>query len=180
MDLSYVSQNARTIVSNGIFWSALGSIGTLIATFLAFRAIQQSNKHLEIEQTPHVVLDHIIREGSRYGFAIKNIGRGPAVHITFSTSGDMSKRNNAFFSNDQSHSANFYPFEESHYWYVDGNVLDGLKHKNDYAYLYIFCNSQSNAVFRTKVKIKRIIKEGNNVAYVVMENKFKEIKGGGI
>ncbi len=157
------------------FISLIGSIGTFAAAVFAGFALHQSNKQLRIEQTPHVVLDHIIRESNRYGFAIKNIGRGPAVHITFNTSDDISKRNNAFFSNDQPHSANFYPFEESHYWYVDGNVLDGLKYKNDYAYLYIFYNSQSNELFITKVKIKRIAKEGNNVAYVVMENQFNKI-----
>lgn len=165
------SPDLRTVIE------LMGSIGTFAAAFFAWFALRQSNKQLRIEQTPHVVLDHIVRESSRYGFAVKNIGRGSAVHITFRISDDISKRNNAFFSNDQQHSANFYPFEESHYWYVDGNVLDDLKHKSGYAYLYIFYNSQSNSLFMTKVKIKRIVKEGNNVVYVVMENKFKEIKG---
>ena len=154
-------------------WEVGVAVGTISAAYYAYAAIREANRRLAIEQTPHVVLDHIIRKSNRYGFAIKNIGRGPAVHITFSTSDAISKRNNAFFSNDQPHSANFYPFEESHYWYVDGNVLDSLKHKNDYAHLYIFYENQSNVLFMTKVKIKRIIKEGNNVAYIVMENKFE-------
>lgn len=148
----------------------LGAVGAITASVAAWFAIRQSNKQLKIEQTPYVVLDHIIREGDRYGFAIKNIGRGPAVHITFSISDKKSRRNDAFFSNDQQHSANFYPFEESHYWFVDGNVIDNLKHDNDFASLYIFFNNQSDETFMTKVKIKRIIKSGGNVTYVVMEN----------
>lgn len=179
--ISSVSGNVNQIVNPSFNLKSLievvSAIATVFAASAAWFAIRQSNKRLEIEQTPYVVLDHIKRESSRYGFAIKNIGRGPAVHITFSTSDDIFKRNNAFFSNDQPHSANFYPFEESHYWYVDGNVLDNLKHKNDYAYLYVFYSSQFNSPFMTKVKIKRIVKDGNNVAYVVMENRFEELKG---
>lgn len=136
-NLSQINTNPLDLKT---FIELVGSIGTFVAAVFAGFALRQSNKQLRIEQIPHVVLDHIVRESSRYGFATKNIGRGPAVHVTFSTGDDISKRNNAFFSNDQPHSANFYPFEESHYWYVDGNVLDSLKHKNDYAYLYIFYN----------------------------------------
>lgn len=156
-------------------WEVAVAFGTIAAAYFAYTAILESNKRLKIEQTPHVVLDCIIRENNRYGFVIKNIGRGPAVHITFSTGDDISKRNNGFFSNDQPHSANFYPFEKSHDWYVDGRVLDDLKHEHDYAYLYIFYSSQYDALFMTKVKIKRILKEDNDVTYVVMENKVEEL-----
>jgi len=31
--------------------------------------------------------------------------------------------------------------------------------------------------YMTIAKIKRIVKEGNDVAYVVMENQFKNLKG---
>jgi hypothetical protein len=161
--VSTSSFDIRTLIES------ISAIGTFIAAVFAGLALRQSNKQLKIEQTPYMVLDHIVRDGNRYGFATKNVGRGPAVNITFNKSDKMSKRNDAFFSNDQQHSANFYPFEESHYWYVDGNVIDKLKHDNDYAFLYIFYNNQSDETFMTKVKIKRI-KPGGNVAYVVMEN----------
>ena len=160
------------------FWSMLSSLGTIVALTAAWFAIRQSNKQLEIEQTPHVILDHIKRIGHRYGFAVKNVGRGPAVHIIFSRNGDATSRNEGFFSNDQNHSANFFPSEESHYWMVDENTLDELKHdENGFTHLYIFFEGQSNILYKTVVKIKRITDKNKNSAYVVMENKFCELKG---
>lgn len=154
----------------------IGALGAISASVAAWFAIRQSNKQLKIEQTPYVILDHIVRENNRYGFSIKNIGKGSAISITLSKDNELYKRNAAFFSNDQPHSANMMPQEESHYWMVDGHVLDNLKHVDSFAYLYIFFESQSNNLFITNVKIKRIVKSGGNVGYVVMENKFEDLK----
>lgn len=131
-----------------------------------------------IGQTPYVVLDHIIKSENRFGFAYKNIGKGSAVSVTFSKNEDISSRNNAFFSNDQPHSTNLRSEEESHYWYVDNYVLENLSFSSeDFAFLYIFYESQSNIVFRTKIKIKKIIKSGGIIEYIVMENQFEDLRG---
>ncbi len=155
----------------------LGAIGAIAASIAAWFAIRQSNKQLEIEQTPYVALDHIKRDQSRYGFSIRNIGKGSAVSVTFSTSDKISKRNSAFFSDDQPHSANLTPSEISQYWMVDGNVLDSLKVTDNFSYIYIFFESQSNRIFQTKVKIKKTIDKKGDAAYVVMENQVIEVKG---
>lgn len=132
-------------------------------------------QQLKIEQTPYVVLDHIRKHENRFGFAIKNIGRGPAVSVTFSKSDNISIRNEPFFSNDQPHSVNLMSQEESHYWVVDNNVLENLHFENSFANLNIFFENQFSIWFRTKVKIKSIIKSGGVVEYTVMENQFEEL-----
>lgn len=157
-------------------WNVIGSLGAAAAALAAFGAIRQSNKQLKIEQTPYVTLDHILRQENRFGFAIKNIGKGPAVHVTFSISDKTSNRNEAFFSDDQPHSANLRSSEESHYWMVDNNVLERLSLKGGFAFLYIFFEDQANNLFRTRVKIKKIIKSGGIIEYTVMENQFEELK----
>ena len=155
----------------------VGAVGAITASVAAWFAIRQSNKQLKIEQTPYVTLDHIKRIENRYGFAIKNIGRGPAINITFCKSLDTSTRNEPFFSNDQPHSANLMSPEESHCWMVDGNILDNMEVIDNFSYIYIYFESQSRSMFRTKVKIKKIVNNGGDGGYVVMENQFEELKG---
>lgn len=155
----------------------IGATGAIAAAGAAWFTIQQSNKQLKIEQTPYVTLDHIKRIENRYGLAIKNIGRGPAVNITFSKSLNKSCRNEPFFSNDQPHSANLMSPEESHYWMVDGNILDNLKVMENFSYVYLYFESQSKVIFRTKVKIKKIINNKGDGEYIVMENQYEELKG---
>jgi len=160
------SFNINTLIELG------ASIGSLGAALFAWQALRQSNKQKKIEQTPYIVLDHIRKVGDRFGFAVKNIGKGPAVDITFSLEKNISSRNNAFFSDDQPHSANFRSMEESHYWKTDPGNLDKLIFKNGFASLYIFFDDQSLQTYRTKVKIKKVGKAPNH-KYIVMENLFE-------
>lgn len=154
----------------------LGSIGSVSAVVVAWFAIKQSNKQLKIEQTPYVVLDHIRIISPRVGFAIKNIGKGPAMSITFNISGDLEDRNDAFFSNDQPHSANLSSSEESHYWEVDLHVIQNLyNHGNDFAYIFIIYQNQLGAFLRTNVKVQKIVKSGGRIEFIVMENQVEEI-----
>lgn len=155
---------------------SLGAVGTIGAAIAAWFAINLSNKRLKIEQTPYIVLDHIKRIDERldyrFGFAVKNIGRGPAINITFSVNKDFSRRNDAFFSDDQPHSANFTSMEVSYYWEVDANRLDNLIFKRGFAFLYIFFEDQASSLFRTKVKVKKI-GTASTLKYIVMENQFE-------
>ena len=153
------------------------AIGTLAAAIFAGFALRQSNKQLKIEQSPYLVLDHIKPYGrNQVGFYIKNIGRGPAMHITFSLIEQSSNRNDAFFSNDQPHSANLSSQTESGWWLVDTHTLTRLAFNDSYAYLFAYFESQAGNLYRTNVKIKKITKSGGIIEYIVMENKVIELK----
>lgn len=165
----YYSQINTSPLDMKTLIESVSAIGTFVAAVFAGLALRQSNKQLKIEQTPYIVLDHIRKVGDRFGFAVKNIGRGSAINITFSIEENISSRNDAFFSDDQPHSANFRSMEESHYWKTDASRLDNLIFKNGFAFLYIFFEDQSFSPYRTKVKIKSIGKRPNH-KYIVMEN----------
>lgn len=155
----------------------LSTFGSVAAAVAAWIALRQSNKKLEIEQTPYVVLDHIrFIDSTKFGFSIKNVG-GPALRVTFSEKGNIDNRNDAFFSDDQPHSANLRTAEESHYWKVDSVVLEELSFESGYAYLYCFFEDQAGSLFRTKVKIKKISKDDGSIRYIVMENEVNKLKG---
>ncbi len=174
--IASVSGNYNLINSHSFDLKTLigtvSAIGTFVAAVFAGLALRQSNKQLKIEQTPYIVLDHIRRVGNRFGFAVKNIGRGSAINITFSVSKDILNRNEAFFSNDQPHSANFKSMEESHYWKTDARTLNNLVFKKDYAFLYIFFEDQSGKSYKTMVKIKKIGTVPNH-KFIVMKNQLE-------
>lgn len=109
-------------------WEALGSIGAIFAVVVAILAIRQSNKHLEIEQEPYVVISDGIdvggidsnanSQGKRYLLLnIKNVGRGPAIRVTMST--NRRNPNQAFFQSDQPHSVDLASGQEKTKWKID-------------------------------------------------------------
>lgn len=160
-------------------WIVLQSIGTIAAVLVAILAIRQSNKHLKVEQTPYVVVEQIGKKASLVEISIKNIGRGPALHVTCSKSDDPKKRNESFFRDTQPHSVNLASGEKHSEWIVDRNVFDDLNSDSEnYKHLFVFCEGQLGILYRTDVKIKDIEEERGSKCYVVMENKIQEIKIG--
>lgn len=158
---------------NSVQITAFGTVAAVIVAWLAFR---QSNKHLRIEQTPYVVVDNIEKKPSLVEISIKNVGRGPALHITCSKSDDPKKRNDAFFRNTQPHSANLSGGDGKETWIVDRNVFDNLsKDDGGFKHFFVFCESQLNTVYRTDVKIKDFNEDRGTNAYVIMENKIEEL-----
>lgn len=151
----------------------IGAVGAIAAAGAAWFAIRHSSKQLNIEQTPYVVLDKIHRNNG-YEFIVKNIGRGPAINITCCESKNEKDRNNGFFSDDQPHSVNLESSGKSEPWHVDGERIDNLeRHEDTFSFVYIFFESQSNALYRTTAKIKR--SKSSETKYTVMTNEFEKI-----
>lgn len=69
--------------------NTLTSIGTLLSVFFAYKALRQTSKQLEIEQTPYVVLKERIGTSApdnRIHIAqLKNLGKGSAFGIRLTT-----------------------------------------------------------------------------------------------
>jgi len=151
------------------------AVASFVAARLAYLTLRQLKTQLETEQEPFIVArDDISLQENNYKIKLKNVGRGPALHITGCRTSNEKERNDAFFMNDQSHSknlcANNADSEGEKQWRVDKPTIDSLKeHKENneiYKYFYFFYESQLGSVYYTKVKIK---KDGNN--FIVMENR---------
>lgn len=157
-------------------WGILESIVGIAAVIVALFAIRQSNKHLKTEQTPYVVVEHIEKKPSSVEISIKNVGKGPALHVTCSKSDDRKNRNKAFFRNTQSHSVNLDSGGSQLDWIVDRNIFNDLITDSEgFKHLFVFCESQLNILYRTNVKIKDIEEERGASCYVTMENKIEEL-----
>lgn len=160
-------------------WIVLQSIGTIAAVLVAIFAIRQSNKHLKVEQTPYAVVEHVEKKASSVEITVKNVGKGPALHVTCSKSDDSKNRNEPFFRDTQPHSVNLASGEKQSEWIVDRNVFDDLNSDSEnYKHLFVFYEGQLGILYRTDVKIKDIEEERGSKCYVVMENKIEEIKIG--
>src|SRR3989344_1651868 len=67
------------------FWEVTVSVGTIATAYFALAALRQSNRQLEIEQTPYVVLKDRIAtaaNGHVHTMSLINIGKGMAANIT--------------------------------------------------------------------------------------------------
>lgn len=158
-------------------WVILESIGTIAAVIVALFAIRQSNKHLKVEQTPYAVVEHIEKKTSLVEISIKNVGKGPALHVTCSKSDDPKNRNEHFFRDTQPHSINLASGESWLNWIVDREVFNDLTTDGEgYIHFFVFCESQLNILYKTDVKIKDIEEERGASCYVVMENKVEDVE----
>jgi len=65
-------------------WDFLIVVGTISAGYFAYRALIESNKRLEIEQSPYIVFTDRITTNAHnqvHTISLKNIGRGSAMNI---------------------------------------------------------------------------------------------------
>ena len=178
-------------------WEVAVAFGTVAAAYFAYAAIRESNKRLEIEQTPHVVLkDRISTAGSGkdeqlHIISLKNIGKGSAVKITASSDpeGKIS-----IIEGSNPHSIDLASGEYHNNWAIDeGQVVKGLakqdkkiesvirdvpdeaklkdneKDNADFC-LFIWYENQAGNRYRTVVKIRH-----SGYFFKVMENKFEKI-----
>lgn len=70
-------------------WEVFVTFGTILTAIIALKAINQSNKQMELEQTPYVVLkDGVVTapstqkpKGKLHSVSIKNVGKGSSYNI---------------------------------------------------------------------------------------------------
>jgi|GEM_PF-3472506 len=115
------------------FWSLFEVTGVfataIIAIWVGIKSISQSNKQLEIEQTPHVVMkDHLQLAGSSHQHLhmvfVTNVGRGAAlnVHVTSDPAGKVSAADGS-----NPHSKNIGSGANDSWAIDEGHVIVGLK-----------------------------------------------------
>lgn len=116
-------------------WEVGAAVGTILAALAAYAAIKQSSKQLEIEQTPHVVLQDHIGTTNDYSahemrtrvhtIKVKNVGRGSAIHIsvTADPEGEIS-----IIEGSNPHTINLAAKEYNNSWAIDETqVIKGLE-----------------------------------------------------
>lgn len=178
-------------------WEVAVATGTIAAAYFAYAAIRESNKRLEVEQTPYVVLkDRIFTAGSGKDehldlISLKNIGKGSAVKITASSDpeGQIS-----IIEGSNPHSIDLASGDYHNNWAIDeGQVVKGLakqgkkiksvikdvpneanleddeKDNADF-YLFIWYENQAGNRYRTVVQIRH-----SGYFFKVMENKFEKV-----
>ena len=116
-------------------WEAAVATGTFTAAYFAYQAIQESNKRLEIEQSPHVVIQNGIsiavdfNEVDRlHTISLKNIGKGRALNIvaTADPEGKIS-----IIDGSNPNSIDLRDGEVNTSWAIDERqVIKGLKKQN--------------------------------------------------
>lgn len=187
------------------FWEVTVSVGTIATAYFAFAAIKQaikeskqaakqSNKQLEIEQTPYVVLrDRIttVTGGHVHTMSLANIGRGMAANVTASTdpSGNIS-----IIDGSNPHSIDFASGGVNSGWALDdgqfirglaqqgikikSNVLADIPDENGLAvkdkdkadfYVYLRYQDQIGHTYITRTKIRH-----SGSFLKVMENKVQK------
>ncbi len=181
---------------NSRVWDIGVSLSALLVVYFAYRAVKQTSKQLEIEQTPYVVLsDRITTAGDDrlHTISLKNIGRGSAVNITATTDpqGKIS-----IIEGSNPHSINLASKDYHNGWAIDeGQLIKGLKnqgkiikksiiqelpdensidkeeekYKSEF-FIYIWYNDQYGHRYETEAKIRR-----SGLFFKVMENKFKRL-----
>lgn len=178
-------------------WEVGVSFGTVAAALFAYKAIIESNRRLEIEQTPYVVLkERVYTAGSGRSehlhiISLKNVGKASAVRIIATTDpeGEIS-----IIEGSNPHSIDLAPAEPHNNWAIDEQrVIEGLakqgkivrsvvrdipdentlrvdqKDKADFN-LFIWYENQQGNRYQTIVKIRH-----SGVFFKVMENKFEKI-----
>jgi hypothetical protein len=183
-------------ISSSRFWDMGVSIGTLLAAFFAFRAVRQTSKQLEIEQTPYIVMSDRIStaaEGRMHTISLKNIGRGSAINVTV-TSDPEGKI--SIIEGTNPHSINLSSAEPHNGWAIDeSRVIEGLKiqgieikksisqelpdennakneneiKKSDF-FIYIWYKNQYGHRYKTEAKMRH-----SGPFFKVMENNFKKL-----
>lgn len=108
-------------------WEASVAFGTLSAAYFAYGAIRESNKRLELEQAPYVVLQYNISLASDrlHTISVKNTGKGLAANIRATTDpkGEIS-----IIEVSNSHTIELKSGEVNTGWAIDENqVIKGLK-----------------------------------------------------
>lgn len=175
-------------------WQAAATFGSLAALYFAYRAIIQSSKQLEAEQTPYVVMkNHIVMVDNStrmHMVMFENIGKGLAANITLTADpeGKIS-----IIEGSNPHTVNLGSGQYDNGWAVDeARVIEGLqlqgknittnvisdipdensvadKNESDF-YLYYWYQDQTGQKYLTKTKIRH---SGNFLK--VMENKIRRL-----
>jgi hypothetical protein len=152
-------------------WDVAIAVGTILAAYFAYKAINQSNKQLEVEQEPYVVVNSSINliSNGRHMITLKNVGRGSALRITCSV--DKEDKDKPFFETTESHSYNL-SMNDHITAQANDSVIDKIKQNivNNKDGFYIFYKSQLGKAYITKVKLKEIPNK-----LVFMENDRIEI-----
>ena len=165
---------------------AVSSLAVIVSLYSSHQSNKHIEKQLEIEQEPYVVIldgmyvnePHTSRPGQvPFVLKIKNIGRGPALRVTVTTS--RTDQNKAFFEASEPHSIDLSSGDEKFDWKVDENNLDvyiGESYEglhidtlltSNPVYLYVYCYDQLGKIHKTKTKLESC----NPYPYLkVMEN----------
>lgn len=156
-------------------WEVAVAFGTLATAYFAFAAIRESNKRLKIEQTPYVVVQHVEKKPSMVEISIKNVGRGPALHVTCSNSDKFGDRNLPFFLNKEPHSVNLASGDTHDNWITERQTFEKLASSEGFKHFYLYYESQLHVLYRTYVKIKDVSEDRGDNLYVIMENRVEEL-----
>lgn len=111
-------------------WEATITFGTIAAAYFAYAAIAESNKRLEIEQTPHLVFSNHIGSAHNNNLnqlinvQLKNIGKGRAVNVRI-TADD--KKRISIVEGSNSNSIDLKEGENMSWAIDEGQVIKGLK-----------------------------------------------------
>lgn len=192
----------ESVISNiitRIGWNGLEAISAILAFIATLLVIIQSkrqfNKQLETEQEPFIAIADplILRKNRRkvgniktnnnyveqYEFAVKNVGRGPAIRIIGSIG--QNENNNAFFADEYPHSYELSPGEKVE-TRIDKFRIKEMSSRNingeENRYFYLFYLDQLKKKYITKVTIKKRKAEAERDTpefYVVMENNRKKL-----
>jgi hypothetical protein len=178
-------------------WQVAVAVGTISAAYFAYRAIRESNRRLEIEQSPHIVIkDRLFFGGfgnKASGISIVNVGRGSAINIraTADPEGKIS-----IIDGSNPHAVDLNPEGYNNGWAVDeARIIDGLlkqgieiknslwdetpdeqnlpekeMYKSEF-YLFLWYDDRMGNRYMTKTKFRN-----NNGFFKVMENKFEKLK----
>lgn len=117
-----------TIYYDMPIWEAGVAVGTLSAAYYAYAGIRESNKRLQIEQSPHVVFnDRIVTAAplnTLHVISIKNAGKGRAINITATAD---SKGSISIIEGSNANSVTLRDGEHNTSWAIDEDqVLKGL------------------------------------------------------
>jgi hypothetical protein len=109
-------------------WELLVAIGTISAAYFAYQAVKDSNRRLEIEQSPYLVFNERIITNAHnqlHVIMIKNVGRGSAIRVT-ATSDPEGKI--SIIDGSNPHSIDLLQGEPHNNWAINENrVVEGLK-----------------------------------------------------
>ncbi len=159
----------------GDIWNLLTSIGTIAAAFLAYKALNQSNRQLQGEQRPYIVAGNISYNGNDIQF--KNVGKGTAFNLYVSSD----PKGNVHIQHPSLPEFQFIePGKELTTLMVDENRIISyyglnkqLKHLNELKeefHLYFWYKDVSGKHYRTQSTFK---KSGLNLKSI--DNQFTEI-----
>lgn len=159
-------------------WNALTAIGTIttsvVAVYFGTAGSRQTSRQLKIEQEPYVVAEKTITSAT-WSLQIKNIGRGPALRVTVSSS--TSDKDKPLFEAAEPHSCDLASKESIDNWRLDERNLkmqlcsgnkntefEVGKHYN----LYIHYSDQLDNRYLTKITFEYLNVGGAHLK--VMEN----------